>query len=378
VGLRGPARADPYGHGTHVAGLIANDGRATSSLYRGVAPNIQCLLSLRVLDEQGAGYTSDVIRAILWILTNQKQAEVDIINLSLGHPIFEPAAQDPLVQAVEAAVRAGIVVVVSAGNYGVDRDTGTEGYAGITSPGNAPSAITVGALDTLLTDSRDDDVVARYSSRGPTWYDAYAKPDIVAPGSAIVATTSIDGSILLENPHLEVETIWFKGLPHVRLSGTSMATAVTTGVVAHMIHAHARSTNQQGRLTPNAIKALLHYSALPMLGMDPLTQGAGGLNGDGAVRLAASIDSTVDPGMWWLAVPGGESSAISGQDYMWSQRIIWGDRLVWGDRLIWGNDYNDSVVWGDRLIWGNRLVWGDRLIWGNLDDDGISGMIGVQ
>jgi subtilisin family serine protease len=221
-------------------------------------------------------------------------------------------------------VRAGIVVVVSAGNYGIDRETGTEGYAGITSPGNAPSAITVGALDTLLTDSRDDDVVARYNSRGPTWYDAYAKLDLVAPGSALVASTSIDGSILLENPHLEVDTAWVEGLPHVRLSGTSMATAVTTGVVAHMVHAHAMATHNQGWLTPNAIKALLQYTALPMLGMDLLTQGAGGLNGDGAVRLAGSIDSAVDPGMWWLAVPGGESSAISGQDYMWSQRIIWG------------------------------------------------------
>jgi hypothetical protein len=102
---------DPYGHGTHVAGLIANDGRDSGSLYRGVAPGIKCLLSLRVLDEDGTGYTSDVIRANEWVLKNQSKAKVDIINLSLGHPIQEPAAQDPLVQVVEAAVRAGIVVI---------------------------------------------------------------------------------------------------------------------------------------------------------------------------------------------------------------------------------------------------------------------------
>lgn len=155
---------DPYGHGTHVAGLIANDGAESGGEFRGVAPGMGRIYSLRVLDDHGAGYTSDVIRAIEWAIQHTK-ANFDIINLSLGHPIFEPAASDPLVQAVEAAVRAGIVVVVSAGNYGYDRETGVIGYAGITSPGNAPSAITVGAIDTLLTDTRLDDSVPRYSSR---------------------------------------------------------------------------------------------------------------------------------------------------------------------------------------------------------------------
>ena len=74
-----------------------------------------------------------------------------MLNLSLGHPIYEPAATDPLVQAVERAVAAGIVVVTSAGNDGANRATGQVGYAGITSPGNAPSAITVGAVDTRNT-----------------------------------------------------------------------------------------------------------------------------------------------------------------------------------------------------------------------------------
>jgi serine protease AprX len=99
-----------------------------------------------------------------------------VLNLSLGHPIYEPAATDPLVQAVERAVAAGIVVVTSAGNEGTNRVTGQVGYAGITSPGNAPSAITVGAVDTRNTTTRLDDQVPSFSSRGPTWYDAYAKP----------------------------------------------------------------------------------------------------------------------------------------------------------------------------------------------------------
>ena len=413
---------DPYGHGTHVAGLIANSAKYSHGLYQGLAP-AATLVSLRVLDEHGVGHTTDVIRALDWILANDRLIQVDVVNLSLGHPILEPADRDPLVKAVEALTRAGIPVVVSAGNYGYDRETGETGYAGITSPGNAPSAITVGAVDTRLTDGRWDDTVARFSSRGPTWYDGYAKPDVVAPGSALVSTMTETSQILYDNPQLQVESGDLEGMPHVRLSGTSMAAGVTTGVVAQMIEAQRRRFGHDAALTPNAVKAILHYTALDM-GRDPLTQGAGGLNGDGAVTLASSLDSTTAVGQWWLASGVSETSTIDGSTHIWSQRlvwgdrlmwgnevytheeawglpIVWGDRLVWGDRIIWGHA-DDSVVWGNRLIWGNRIVWGndaigfddgsgivygdrivwgnvtaDRLIWGNLDD-GTSGTMGVR
>ncbi len=137
----------------------------------------------------GEGTTSNVIRAIQWAIDNRVAKSIDVINLSLGHPIYEPAASDPLVQAVEAAVRSGIVVVVSAGNVGRNPDTGVTGYAGIASPGNAPSAITVGAVRTQDTTRRTDDLMAEYSSRGPSWYDAFSKPDVVAPGHRILAAS---------------------------------------------------------------------------------------------------------------------------------------------------------------------------------------------
>ena len=96
-----------------------------------------------------AGTTSDVISAIEYATANKDRLGIDIINLSLGHPIYEPAATDPLVQAVEAAARAGIHVVASAGNHGLNPETSEPGYAGIVSPANAPSAIAVGAETTV-------------------------------------------------------------------------------------------------------------------------------------------------------------------------------------------------------------------------------------
>ncbi len=142
------------------------------------------------------GYTSSVLRALEFAIENKDKLNIDIINLSLGHPVYESPSTDPLVRAVEDAVRAGIVVVTSAGNYGLNQETGEAGYAGITSPGNAPSAITVGALDTHETVDRSDDTVAPYSSRGPAWYSGLAKPDLVAPGHRLVAVGAYSGSLV--------------------------------------------------------------------------------------------------------------------------------------------------------------------------------------
>ena len=126
-------------------------------------------MALKVLDKNGAGYTSDVIRAIDFAVANKSRLGINLINLSLGHPIAEPAATDPLVQAVERASRAGIIVVAAAGNYGKNPTTGQPGYAGVTSPGNAPSAIlnvlVAGGGHRLAQRRSNSD----YSSAGPTW-----------------------------------------------------------------------------------------------------------------------------------------------------------------------------------------------------------------
>jgi serine protease AprX len=369
---------DDYGHGTHVSGLIASKGSVSQGGYTGIAPRAR-LISLKVLDANGQGSTSTVIDAIEFAVLNRKYLGVDVINLSLGHPIFEHAATDPLVQAVEAAVRAGIVVVASAGNVGRSLTTGLPGYAGILSPGNAPSAITVGALDTHGTTTRGDDTIPSYSSRGPTWYDALPKPDFVAPGQALVSDAAIGSTLYTSFPGA-----WVMGTGGVarflRLGGTSMSAAVTSGVVALMIEA---SRNVSGASPPpQAIKAVLDYTALPLNGPDSLTQGHGAINPPGAVALTQALAAAGWPA-GEIVTPITPATTIAGETWVWAQAFDDGDTVVWGNdggepawatTVVWGNiDWGDTVVWGnadtidwgDTVVWGNTDGWGDTVVWGN-------------
>jgi serine protease AprX len=385
TGLASPsasAAADPYGHGTHVASLIGSN----QADFKGVSPNVS-FVNLRVLNSAGGGYTSHVLAALQWAVANRAAYGIDIINVSLGHPIFEPAATDPLVQAVEAASRAGIVVVASAGNYGVNPLTGQVGYGGTFSPGNAPSAITVGAVRTFDTTTRVDDLVAEYSSRGPTWYDAFAKPDIVAPGHRLLGAAATSQLLYQMLPSL---TQSIGGRPYVKLSGSSMAAGVVSGSVALLIE-EARAT--YGAVPPvHAMKAMLQTSALPMADAtgtpyDVLTQGAGALNPIGALSLAEAINPTVPAGGWWLMTSVPTSTTIDGQNIVWGNMIVWGNNIVWGNALyensgawannivwgnmiVWGNTLQwqtsaTNIVWGNMIVWGNNIVWGNMIVWGN-------------
>src|SRR5262249_19243493 len=188
-----PSTSDAYGHGTHVAGIIAGNGRSSQSGYAqqyvGLAPNAN-IINLRVLDATGAGADSQVIAAIQRAVQLRNTYNIRVINLSLGRGIFETYSFDPLCEAVENAWRAGIVVVVAAGNAGRDNSNGKNGYGTIEAPGNDPSVITVGATNTQGTPDRVDDTIASYSSKGPTARDHVVKPDLVAPGNRVVSLES--------------------------------------------------------------------------------------------------------------------------------------------------------------------------------------------
>ena len=354
---------DNYGHGTFVAGLAAGSGANSHELYMGVAPKAR-LIGLRVLDETGSGLTSHVISAVNFAVANKHTLGIDIINLSLGHPILAPAADDPLVQAVEHAVRNGIVVVTSAGNFGTNPATGELGYAGITSPGNAPSAITVGSLKTKNTVPRADDTVASYSSRGPSWYDAFLKPDLVAPGDQLISDIPKISTLKSSLPKMRVRSS--RG-DYLKLSGTSMAAGVTSGAIALVLEA-ARCANDGATPTPNLVKALVQFTAIPVenptTDLDHLAEGAGGLNAAGAVVAARSIDLGVPAGQWWATVVPEPFSTIGSDSYAWSQNIVWGANIVWGTNIVWSN----NIVWGANIVWGSALD-GDNIVWGT-DADG--------
>jgi hypothetical protein len=246
------------------------------------------------------------------------------------------------VQAVENAVRHGIVVVVAAGNDG-------GGYASVNSPGNSPSAITVGAADGRTTVSRADDYLPAFSSRGPTWYDGVAKPDVLAPGVNLFSNAA-PGSTIVGNPLYPKETV--DGIPLVDLSGTSMASAVATGVVALELQVNSHQTSVP--LTANAAKAILQYTAIPLAGTDALSQGTGQINAAGAVQLSSSINTTAATGTWWLQTGVSGSSTIGGNSYAWAQNIIWGTSVLTG-RFI----YYKNTGWDDNIIWGTALAHGN-------------------
>ena len=186
-----------------------------------------------------------------------------------------------------------------------------------------------------------------------------------------------------------------------------MATAVTSGVVALVVQAHNENGFRgQRALTPNLVKGIVEYSAIPIAGADALTQGAGEINAAGAVALARAIDTSRPVGIVWLhsvtpaSVIGGAAyfwgrhviygpaertgDLLSANNIVWSSNIVWGtatesDNIVWGtatetDNIVWGTSEDDNIVWGTNIVWstrvvgqrvdGNNIVWGSNIVWG--------------
>ena len=204
---------DDYGHGTHVTGILAGNG-ALSKNYRGIAPETR-IVSLKVLDRNGNGRRSDVINGIRWVIRHREEYGIRVMNISVG-TVQEGDSRDALlVQAVEEAWDAGLVVVVAAGNMGPMPQT-------ITAPGNSRKVITVGS---------SDDSAPVYSGRGPT-KNCVCKPDVVAPGSGIVSCSAL----------------WQRGQAYCRKSGTSMATPMVSGAAALLLSQEPWLTNVEVKM----------------------------------------------------------------------------------------------------------------------------------
>ena len=369
---------DDWGHGTHVAGIIAGNGYDSTGSRSSIAPQAN-IIALKALDQDGKGTISNIIAALDWAVSHKAQYNIRVINMSLGAGVYESYNTDPLTLAAKGAVDAGIVVVAAAGNMGKAAN-GQPQYGAITSPGNAPWVLTVGASSSMGTMDRRDDTIAAYSSRGPTMIDYAAKPDLVAPGSGTVSLSAKDSLFYqTKAPYLVNGNRWgLNYLPYLTLSGTSMSAPVVAGSVALMLEANPS-------LTPNLVKAILQYTAQVYSGYNYLTQGAGFLNTLGAVRLSRYFA---------VANKGDHYPIMRG----WSRHIFWGNLRVtggvltpggtaWGDNIVWGDAVTPSglnIVWGencdtascDNIVWGNNIVWGesdadDNIVWGNTDGDNI-------
>jgi serine protease AprX len=369
---------DHYGHGTHVAAIIAGQSGRTADTrdYRGIAPGAY-LLNLRVLGDDGSGTVSDVIEAIDWTIAHQHEYNVRIINLSLGAPVLQPYRDDPLCEAVERAVRSGLVVVAAAGNYGKTA-AGVSVYGAITSPANSPYAIAVGAIDTHDTAQRSDDTLASYSSKGPTRYDLVMKPDLSAPGSHIKSAEAADSYLAKNYASRHVSGTGANAV--IQLSGTSQAAGFVSGAAALVLDA-------RGSLRPAETKAALQLTStfLPAAGL--VGAGAGMINALAAVELAETNeipDATTIAGEQTLAsrmfsttVSSRVVAALTKQGLRARAKIVsrYGAAsraIMRGDSIVWGVDGN-SIVWGvagNSIVWGvagNSIVWGvdsNTIVWG--------------
>ena len=337
------AAYDDYGHGTHVAGIIAGNGHDSGGRRRGVAPGATLLVE-KVLDASGQGYISNVIAAIDYAIANKDALHLRVINLSVAAGVYESYNTDPLTLAAKRAVEAGLVVVSAAGNLGKGAD-GRPQYGAIGAPGNAPWVITVGASSHNGTVDRTDDTIAGFSSRGPTALDFQAKPDIVAPGVGIESLTEAGSTLFNTKPLMRLwGTVQTANEPYLSLSGTSMASPVVSGTVALMLQANPA-------LTPNLVKAILQFTAESRDGYNPLTQGAGFLNTRGAVELAqslatsASVSAGPSPAASGIVTPAGPTVADTAP---WSQHVIWGNHRISGGQLR-----ADANAWRTDVTWGS-------------------------
>jgi serine protease AprX len=256
---------DNYGHGTFVAGLIAGNGASSNSAYTGEAPGAG-LVSVKVAGANGQTDLATVIAGVGWTIAHQGADNIRVLNMSLGYLPIESTVVDPLDQAVEKAWESGITVVTSAGNSG-------PGNGSVTSPGDDPLVITVGAVDDGAQANPANDTMTTFSSVGPTNPDGWFKPDLVTSGRSVVSLRDPGSTIDAQNPSARVGSANFVG------SGTSFSAAVTSGAAALLISADPS-------YAPNTVKGTLLGTTTPGPVGNPFVDGHGIMNAAAAVGSA--------------------------------------------------------------------------------------------
>src|SRR6267143_2056539 len=265
---------DPYGHGTFVAAVAAGSGTPTSGKYEGVASAAN-LVNLRVLNSQGVGTVSGILKALDWIMANRLLYNVRVVNMSLGAP----------------------------------------------------------AINSYKNDPRNDDSIATYSSccstrgfttdsYGTRHYDNSVKPDLVAQGNKIVSAEAANNLLVKTHPELETYDYPTTNMKMMFMSGTSVSAPVVAGTAALLLEANPN-------LTPNMVKMILMYTAQPLAGFNTFEQGAGQVNVAGAVAVAKIMRTDLlglfapSPGSSLLThtAPSAQTT-ISTYGFPWAQGLV--------------------------------------------------------
>ena len=307
---------DTFGHGTHMAGIIAGRddttknslSKAASESFVGIAPGAR-LVSIKVADAHGVTDVSQVIAAIDWVVQHRRDGDLNIrvLNLSFGTNSKQPYVLDPLAYAVEQAWNSGIAVVVAAGNDGNARP--------LRNPALDPFVIAVGAVDTVKTKNPGDDVVAGFSNCGTSDRSV----DVVAHGRSITSLRAPGSYADLENPGSVVADRLFVG------SGTSQAAAVVSGAVALLL-------DENPKLSPDQVKALLVSEAVPL-------KAETRCQGGGAVDVLAAAEADV-PAASEVVQKHSPSTGTGPLDQSRGSDRITGDGVVLeGEQDIMGNPW---------------------------------------
>jgi serine protease AprX len=347
---------DKFGHGTHLAGIIAGTGSITNGVpdgFTGIAPGVK-LTSIKIGVSNGAVDVSQAIAAVDWAVAHRNDDPANpirVINLAYGTDGTQDYRVDPMTFAVENAWRKGIVVVAAAGNGGLT--------AKLANPAYDPYVLTVGAADTQNTVDAGDDTVAAFGSRGSTARGV----DIVAPGRSIVSLRDPGSQIDTDYPGARVGTRLFRG------SGTSQASAVVSGAVALLVQ--ARPT-----LTPDAVKSLVKLSARSVKPLTALDNGVGRLSvwdayqraiptgtqawtkatGTGSLEQARGTVHVVDGGVSLV----GENSILGPFDATaWATATAAGTAWVGGDWMGRPMTGTSLVIVGGQSSWAGRS-WAGR------------------
>jgi serine protease AprX len=359
---------DNFGHGTHLAGIIAGKNSVSKDGFSGIAPGVT-LTSIKVGVSNGAVDVSQTIAAIDWAVEHRNDDPANpirVINLAYGTDGVQDYRTDPLTFAVENAWRKGIVVVAAAGNDGI---TGR-----LANPAYDPFVLTVGAADTKNTVDARDDTIAAFSSRGTSARTV----DVVAPGRSIASLRAPGSTVDQDFPDARSGTRFLRG------SGSSQASAVVAGSVALMLQARPK-------LTPDHVKHLIRMSARSVLPMTALDKGVGMLNvwdahqwniptsvqtwtkatGTGLLEKARGTVHVVDNGSTlsgersiygsfdsrsWAAATANESAWVGGS---WMGTSITGSGWTTADGLpAWSARTWSGRTWSGRT-WSGR-TWSGR------------------